>query len=222
MGERVAPCGDPRSLRLRAVLFDFDGTLTRPEALNFTGIKRELGCPPEQFLLEWIQGLPRGARKEHAFAALERFERRGAAASTPNEGAEELVRELRARGLLLGIVTRNSLAAVQCALERFALLTEADFHVIVSRDDDAALKPAPDSVLLAARMLGVAPAETLMVGDYIIDVQAGRAAGTVTAYLTNEGGGGETREHPPAALCDVVVHRLTELSALVRLGQGAP
>ena len=48
----------PRSFRLRAVVFDFDGTLTRPGALDFPGIKREVGCPPDSFLLEWIEALP--------------------------------------------------------------------------------------------------------------------------------------------------------------------
>ena len=33
----------PRSFRLRAVVFDFDGTLTRPGALDFPAIKREVG-----------------------------------------------------------------------------------------------------------------------------------------------------------------------------------
>ena len=50
-----------RPFRLRAVLFDFDGTLTHPGALDFAAIKREVGCPPDQFVLEWILALPDGA-----------------------------------------------------------------------------------------------------------------------------------------------------------------
>ena len=45
-----------RPFRLRAVLFDFDGTLTRPGALDFAAIKRQVGCPPDRFVLEWDQG----------------------------------------------------------------------------------------------------------------------------------------------------------------------
>ena len=45
----------PRPFRLRAVLFDFDGTLTVPGQLDFAAIKREVGCPPDQLVLEWIE-----------------------------------------------------------------------------------------------------------------------------------------------------------------------
>jgi hypothetical protein len=33
------------------VLFDFDGTLTHPGALDFAAIKREVGCPADRFVL---------------------------------------------------------------------------------------------------------------------------------------------------------------------------
>ena len=76
----------PRPFRLRAVLFDFDGTLTQPDALDFAAIKRELGCPPDEFVLEWIEALPGGPRRAAAVAALERFELDGAAASAAQRG----------------------------------------------------------------------------------------------------------------------------------------
>ena len=89
----------PRAFRLRAVLFDFDGTLTHPGALDFAAFKREIACPADHFVLEWIEALPAGRARDEALAALERFELSGAAASLPNEGAEELVSRLRAAGL---------------------------------------------------------------------------------------------------------------------------
>ena len=58
-----------RPFRLRAVLFDFDGTLTHPGALDFAAIKREVGCPPDQFVLEWILALPHGAERDAAALA---------------------------------------------------------------------------------------------------------------------------------------------------------
>ena len=69
--------GAPRAYRLRAVLFDFDGTLTEPDALDFPAAKRDLGCPPEQLLLEWVQSLPPGERRATALAGLEAFELAG-------------------------------------------------------------------------------------------------------------------------------------------------
>ncbi len=233
----------PRPFRLRAILFDFDGTLTRPGALDFAVIKRRLGCPPDCFVLEWIRELPAGSERDAALTALEQFELTSADSSEPNEGAEELVRRLRARGLAVGILTRNGRPAVERALRRFETLSIDDFAILVTRDDGLAPKPAADGVVHAARAIGVAPEETLIVGDYVFDMQAGRAAGAVTAYLRNgslDAGGPEaspsaaaeaalpsTRSHevdgePDAAVCDFVVDTLAELDDVVRLGLPLP
>ena len=222
----------PKAFRLRAVLFDFDGTLTHPGALDFAAIKREVGCPPDRFVLEWIEALPAGAQRTAALAALERFELEGAAESRPNEGAEDLVRRLRALGLKVGVLTRNGRAAVDVALARFATLGAPDFDVIVTRDDELPPKPAPDGVRFAARVMGADPSETLMVGDYLLDTRAGRAAGAVTAYLTNGAGSADAGAEgsaedggagcPDGAGCDFVVHSLAELDAVVKLGLPLP
>ena len=118
------------------------------------------------------------------------------------------------------MLTRNGLSAVERALGRFSSLTTDDFDVVVTRDDgDIAPKPAPDGVLHAAAAMGVSPMETLVVGDFLLDMQAGRAAGAVTAFLLNHGApdDGEAAE-PDAADCDFVVGRLPELEGVVRLG----
>ena len=209
-----------RPFRLRAVIFDFDGTLTHPGALDFAAIKREVECPPDQFVLEWILALPAGAVRDAAAATLERFELEAADASAPNEGAEELVYRLRDAGLAVAVLTRNGRRAVERALRRFPTLTMADFDVVVTRDDgDLAPKPAPDGVLHAAAAMGVPPEQTLVVGDFLLDMHAGRAAGAVTAYLVNHGetGDGEGADPEPAD-CDFVVGRLPELEGVVRLG----
>jgi hydrogenase expression/formation protein HypE len=222
--EGRAGVGATRPFRLRAVLFDFDGTLTHPGALDFATIKREVGCPPDQFVLEWILALPDGAEREAATLALERFELAAADASAPNQGAEELVAWLRASGLAVGVLTRNGLSAVERALRRFTTLTLDDFDVVVTRDDgDVAPKPAPDGVLHAAAAMGAPPEETLVVGDFLLDMRAGRAAGAVTAFLVNHGdpGDGEATG-PDADDCDFVVSRLAELEDVVRLGLPLP
>jgi len=218
----------PRPFRLRAVIFDLDGTLTRPGALDFPAIKREIGCPADSLILEWIEALPAGPRRTEARATLERFELAAAAESEPNEDAERVIRGLRAQGLKIGVLTRNGLPAVRRALARFRDLDAGDLDVIVTRDDGIPPKPAPDGVLHAAAAMGVSPEETLVVGDFVLDMQAGRAAGALTAYLTN-GGAGEMAgigAHelgcPEEAACDFVVHGLAELDDVVRLGLPLP
>ena len=218
----------PPSFRLRAVLFDFDGTLTRPDALDFPALKREIGCPPGSLVLEWIEALPAGPRRESALAALERLELDAAASSAPNADAERVIRGLRAQGLKVGILTRNGLAAVLTALASFDDLDTDDLDVIVTRDDALPPKPAPDGVLHAAAAMGVRPEETLVVGDFGLDVRAGRAAGALTAYLTNGDAGGPAAGdayelgHPEDADCDFVLHGLAELDDVVGLGLPLP
>ena len=197
-------------------MFDFDGTLTMPDGLDFLAIKREVGCPADRYVLEFIQELPPGGRREQALAALERFEIEGAARARPNAGAGEAVGRLRRHGLKIGVITRNGRPAIDRALGRFERLSAADFDVIVTRDDPYPPKPAPDGVLGAAERMGVDPERVLVVGDFILDALAGRAAGAVTAFLTN--GEPAATSGPAEAACDFVIDSLDELDAVVRLG----
>lgn len=196
--------------RVRAVLFDFDGTLTRPGALDFDALRRELGCPAGVPVLEFIQGIAEDARQGEAWKALDRFEERGAAASRPNDGAESLVRRLKQKGLMVGILTRNCRAAVLRALQHFDGLGPADFDLIVTRDDPVLPKPAGDGVRFAAARLGVDLHEVLVVGDFHLDMQAGHAAGAMTVLLDPEG-------DPRMAdvPCDWRIRQLAELMAIV-------
>ena len=199
-------------MRLDAVLFDFDGTLARP-AIDFPALKRELGTPPGMFALEFLRSLPLGEESVRAEAVLTRFELEAADRAEPNDGAEDTVRSLRELGLLVGIVTRNRFEIIVRSLERFAHLSPEDFDVIVTRDDEVAFKPEPDQILLAASRLGVEPERTMMVGDFVVDVEAGYRAGSVTVHLLHPDDTA-VPEHDP----DFRINSLVELEAIVRLG----
>ncbi len=235
----------PRPFRIDGVLFDFDGTLTLPEGLDFPAIKREVGCPPDEYVLEFVQALPAGERRDEAFAVIERFELEGAARAEPNAGAEDTVHRLRRSGLKTGVITRNGRTAIERALRNFRDLSVDDFDVIITRDDPYPPKPAPDGVLGAAAALGVDPTHVLLVGDFLLDALAGRRAGAVTAFLTNGAPADARRpaealvpaadgspraaadvesDPPPGsgcaehAACDFVITTLAELQTIVRLG----
>ena len=131
------------------------------------------------------------------------------------------MRRLRRHGLKVGVITRNGREAVDVALARFEHLTAADFDVIVTRDDPVRFKPAPDGLLYAAEHMGVAPGRMLMVGDFVLDLIAGRHAGCVTVYLTNGGAPGSWDSEPACPedeACDFVIDALDELDGIVRLG----
>lgn len=170
-------------MAVKGILFDFDGTLTRPGALDFPAIKRELGCPPDQPILEYIETQP-AYRRPDLMKILEEREDSAAENSTPNKGAEKCLSALKDKGLLLGILTRNSLRSVEKSFKRFKKVSINDFAVVVTRELSLP-KPHPNGVLEAARQMGLKAFELLVVGDFRFDVMAGKAAGAKTVLLTD-------------------------------------
>ena len=169
--------------RVKGILFDFDGTLTLPGAIDFAAIKQEMGCPPEIPILEYIESRPEEERAG-LYAILERHEREAAKKSLPNKGAVKCIKTLKAKGLRLGIITRNSLVSVEQVLERFNGIDLHDFSVIITREN-APPKPDPEGVYKAAKAMGIEPEELLVVGDFLFDIMAGQAAGSQTALIKN-------------------------------------
>ncbi len=170
---------------IRAVLFDFDGTLTEPGSIDFDAIRRALACPPGLPILEFIKGLQPEPR-EAARRVLYEHEIEAAAHSLPNAGAEQLIVDLKSIGLKVGIISRNSIRCIGRSLVNFRCTEAGDFDVIFARED-VAPKPDPEGILAAASRLELRVDEILVVGDFIFDIEAGKAAGAHTVYLTNEG-----------------------------------
>ena len=195
---------------IRAVLFDFDGTLTLPGNIDFAGIKKAIRCPGDVPILEFIEFLPSAAGQRKAWRVLEQFEDQAARCSRPNDGAEGLIRFLKRRHIRRGILTRNRRASVETALKNFAHVRRADFNVIITRDHVQRPKPDPEGVLLAARRLRVPAATLLMVGDYRYDIEAGQCAGASTVFLESAL---TTRRPNPCA--DFTVRTLSEISGII-------
>ncbi len=172
---------------IKAVIFDFDGTLTLPEALDFAAIKRKLGCPENEPVLEYILNIPDPVKQKEMLTELEIFETEGAARSVPAEGAEDILVALQIRKIPVAVLTRNSYRSVARALQNFNTIGPEDFAVIVTRDDALPIKPDPAGVLFIASQLNIPPANILVVGDYIFDMQAGRKAGCSTVMLDPDG-----------------------------------
>ena len=187
----------------RLVIFDMDGTLTRP-TLDFPRIRAEIGLPEP--LLESMLLLPPGPERERAFRILERFEEEAAEISELNDDVPEILAFLASRGTPAALVTRNSRRSTEVVLRKHSLA----FASVVTRED-APAKPRPEPLWLICRSLGVEPAGALMVGDFRLDVLAGRNAGTRTALLTN----GRAATFLPEAPPDHIVARLGELRALL-------
>ena len=201
---------------IKAVLFDFDGTLTRPGVLDFSIIKEKVGCPPDLPVLEFIEAIPDSRQKSEAHTELDAFETEGAAHSVPCAGAEALIQFLQATGMPVGLFSRNSFRAIRRALKNFKHIGPADFDLIISRDETIAPKPHPAGIFLAAERFGVQPANLLMVGDYLFDIEAGNRAGAPTALITY----GISPDFTCRA--DVIVENMADLKKFIRLHQPLP
>lgn len=88
-----------------------------------------------------------------------------------------LIRHARGRGARIAIVSASE--NCRAILERAGLLALFDAAVtgIEAAELGLAGKPAPDTFLKAAELLGVAPSEAAVFEDAIAGVQAGRAGG---------------------------------------------
>ena len=163
---------------MKAFIFDLDGTLTVPE-LDFAAIRAEMGIA-EGPILEELDALA-PAQAEAARKVLEAHEERAAINSALQPGARELLDELRRRNLPTAILTRNSRQSLDTVIKKHRLaVTET-----LSREE-APVKPSPEPVLLLCRRLGTEPANTLLTGDYIFDIEAANRAGAVSVLLLNQ------------------------------------
>ncbi len=61
---------------------------------------------------------------------------------------------------------------------------EKYFTLIITAEDAKLHKPNPESILLALSRLGIKPNEAVYIGDYPSDIEAGKAAGVMTVYLS--------------------------------------
>ncbi|AKF47906.1 HAD family hydrolase [Pseudomonas syringae] len=165
---------------IRHWVFDMDGTLTVP-IHDFPAIKRELGIPQDDDILGHLAALPaEESAAKHAW--LLEHERELALASQPAEGAVELVRELSARGYRLGILTRNAQELAYITLKAIGLADCFAVEDVLGRDE-ATPKPDPAGLLQLATRWSVEPEKMVMIGDYMHDLNCGRAAGAKTILV---------------------------------------
>lgn len=210
-----------------AVLFDLDGTLVRTR-IDFARMRRAvlhevaaLGLDPEPFRAMDLLRIPDAAvaagrleaGEERSFrrrveAALIAIELAGCDGAQEAEGAGELLRWLQERAIRVGIVTRNSREAVTRLLAALPL----PHDLLLTRADTPRVKPDPIHLRLALDRLGVPPARAVMVGDHVMDVLGGKAAGTRTlGLLTPE----RPRDFFDAVAPDGVLASLGELRAWI-------
>ncbi|RMR62649.1 Phosphoglycolate phosphatase [Pseudomonas syringae pv. actinidiae] len=186
-------------MRLRAVLFDMDGTLldTAPDFIAIAQAMladRSLPPVPEKLIRDEVSGGAR-AMVAAAFAMspqapqfealrlefLERYQRDCAVHSRLFDGMAELLADIEKAGLIWGVVTNKPVRFAQPIMEQLGLAERS--AVLVCPDHVTHSKPHPEPMILACKMLDLDPASVLFVGDDLRDIESGRDAGTKTAAV---------------------------------------
>jgi len=92
------------------------------------------------------------------------------------EGVEKSIIDLKAKDFLLGCVTNKPAIYTEALMNHSRL---SDFmDIIVSGDTTEKKKPDPLPILHALNQLNIEPKAAIMVGDSVVDIEAGFEAGT--------------------------------------------
>jgi len=232
----IAP--EPRALR--AIVFDFDHTLTdlgrwvdwqaarndvmalyEAERLDLAAITHKKYAFGAFAALDEALAA-RESRdyadriRDRALAVLDRYEHAGAERTGWLRGVEILLEAAATYGLDLAIVSANGEAPIRAALTRLGAV--ARFATIIGRSPLFAPKPAPDMHREVLRRLGCPPAAALAIGDSPNDMRAAAAADILTVGVLG-GEGTEAKLFECGATW--VLEDLTALPALLALWRDA-
>jgi phosphoglycolate phosphatase len=177
---------------LRAVLFDFDGTLgdSYPAItasvnhvrahhglppLTLDEVKPHVGWGPANLL---GQTVPAGNVADNVALYMAHHPSVLHSGTHLMPGAAELLHALQRGGPCLGVCSNKPVAFTRELLSWLGI--GGCFAAILGPEDVAQPKPAPDMLLAALARLGVPGGEALYVGDMVSDIKAGRGAGVAT------------------------------------------
>jgi HAD superfamily hydrolase (TIGR01509 family) len=187
-------------MRLSALIFDMDGVIVDSEPLHERAFRRvfaEIGHAethgvdfPAYYgksdVQVWQDFIARHSPPHTLAELLGRKERHFAEAVAAEEpifaGLPELLERCAARWPV-GLASGSRHATINSVLALRGL--RRHFRAIVSSEDVPRGKPAPDVFLRAAELLGVAPAQCVVIEDSAAGVAAGRAAGMTVIAITN-------------------------------------
>jgi phosphoglycolate phosphatase len=214
--------------RYKAVVFDFDGTLAVLnidfpgmrerifDLMRRSGIKEE--AIQEKYLLEIIDEVyqilweknPSDAETfyREAHDILHQVEMKAAGKGRLIHGAAGTLRRLREKGVKVGIITRNCEDAVR---KVFPDINEF-CDVFVSRNSVKKVKPHPDHLTYVIKSLKISGGEAVMVGDHMIDIQAGKKVGMKTIGVLT---GRTKKEEFEKAGADYVLTSVLEIYKIV-------
>ncbi len=210
---------------LKAVVFDFDGTLASLE-IDFNLMRSRVkdlilsygmdsSSHDRGYTLETVAAV-RSALSEtnqtraeefnaRARALIEEIEMEAARRGSLFPFTRPALKSLKDGGYRLAVITRNFGAAVDLVFPD----RRDFFSVFLPRESVTRVKPDPEHLTAAVRGLDVAAKETLMVGDHPIDIKTGQSAGTMTAGLAS---GRISKEELALSGADLTVDHVGQLA----------
>ena len=165
-------------------IFDLDGTLT-VSAHDFEHMRRELGLAPQAPILEALQAMSE-SKAAPLWEMLNELEFYYAGKASVMQGAKELLQKLHANGRQLAILTRNTMPVVKHTLEACKIDHFFPLDHILDRDS-CIPKPSSDGVERLLKFWQADAGDTVMVGDYLYDLEAGKGAGVATIHVDTSG-----------------------------------
>lgn len=135
---------------------------------------------------------------------------------TAIEGVEAVLSGLQARGINFCVASNGKHEKMAVTLVKTGLMSYFAGHIF-SFEDVVRGKPAPDLFLYAAKTMGAAPAQTLVIEDSLTGLEAALAAGMKPfAYCPPEADGSENLLLPQVRAMGVThFETMAELLALV-------
>ncbi len=130
-------------------------------------------------------------------------------------GTADILTRVAKSGLTIAIVTSTPQKSLP---PKIVPLVDAGIHhffdEIITSDDTTRRKPAADPLIECLKRLGIAPEESVYVGDTRVDIKAGKAAGTKTIGVLTGFDDFESLqgEHP-----DAIIASITGLPSVLRI-----
>jgi pyrophosphatase PpaX len=169
-----------------AAVFDWDGTLVDTMAMIYRanvvslrhyGLTMSREWFREQYTPDWRRGYQELGIPEHLWDEMAGRWAAEMARMRPRAmpWARGALRDLRRRGVKVGLVTASTRGVVEPNIERLGMA--GVFQTAWYSDDVERSKPDPEALVRALDDLGVAAADTMYVGDTLVDLEMTLAAG---------------------------------------------
>lgn len=229
-GDILLLCMEGDVKKMKACIFDLDGTLTDTlESLAYSvkATLREMGLSEitdeqcksfvgngARYLIDHAiraAGDPEGKRIEEGMEVYGRiFDANCTYRVTPYEGIPEALKAMKDSGLKLAVLSNKPhRQTVKVVKEIFG---EGVFDYVSGQQEGIRRKPEPDGIWKIVETLGVNREDCLYVGDSEVDALTGRNAGVKTVCVS---WGFRTKEELKAAEAEYIIDKAEELLEFV-------